>query len=98
MTIYYTAGLPDPVPKCLALFGQRLSAFREQRGWSQERLASVAGIHLPDVQAVENGDPKVAIGCYAAILWALDLDRDIDLWATGAPAGTSTSQGIDTNF
>lgn len=98
MTIYYTAGLPDPVPKCLTLFGQRLRAFREQRRWSQERLATAAGIHLSDVQAAENGDPKVAIGCYAAILWALDLDSDIDRWATGAPAGTSTSFEIDTNF
>lgn len=98
MTIYYTAGLPEPVPKYLALFGQRLRMFREDRKWSQERLANVAGIYLSDVQAVESGDPKIALGCYAAILWALDLDADIDRWATGLPAGTSAVSTIDTNF
>lgn len=98
MTIYYTAGLPNPVPKCLTLFGQRLATFREQRRWSQERMANVAGIHLSDVQAAESGDPKVAIGCFAAILWALDLDRDIDRWVSNIPAITPASRGIDTNF
>lgn len=98
MTIYYTAGLPAPVPKYLALFGQRLRMFREDRKWSQDRLAEVAGIYLSDVQAAERGDPKIALGCYAAILWALDLDADIDRWATGLPAGTSAFSSIDTNF
>lgn len=72
--------------------------FREYRKWSQERLANVAGIYLSDVQAVENGDPKVAIGCYAAVLWALDLDADIDRWATEFPIGASSSPPLDTNF
>jgi transcriptional regulator with XRE-family HTH domain len=36
-------------------FGKRLRALREERGWSQEEFADLAGLHRTYVSAVEQG-------------------------------------------
>ena len=37
--------------------GNKIKRWREERCWSQEHLAEVAGIGLRTVQRIENGDP-----------------------------------------
>jgi transcriptional regulator with XRE-family HTH domain len=57
------------------LFGKRLRELRNERGWSQEKLAEAAGMSRYTVYRVENGDNSLL------------LDRVFDLCdALGVPA------------
>lgn len=96
MQINGVTHLPTETSHRLALFAQRLRRVREERRWSQVRLAKVADLELPTVLSVERGDPTIPIGAYCAVLWALDLDADIDNLA--AALVTPPSDPIDTNF
>lgn len=95
-----TIDLPPTVNHRLALFARRLRDARKQRRWTQERLAQVAGIGVSTVRAIEHGEPATAIGNYLAMLWALDLDAQLDNLLTsgnvGALAGTPPQ--MDNNF
>jgi transcriptional regulator with XRE-family HTH domain len=42
-------------------FGATVAALRQQRGWSQERLAAVAGLHRTYIGQVEGGHRNVAL-------------------------------------
>lgn len=42
-------------------FGKRLRAFREQRGWSQEKLAGECGLDRTYVGSVERGERNIAL-------------------------------------
>ena len=58
--------------------GIRISYFRKLRGLSQEQLAERAGISRSTLWKVENGNPSVAVGIYAAVLHALNnMDKDL---------------------
>ncbi|WP_042797836.1 helix-turn-helix domain-containing protein [Achromobacter insolitus] len=92
-------GLPAETKKRLELFAGRLRAARKARGWTQERLATVASIGISTVRAIEHGEPTTAIGSYLAVLWALDLDGGIDqLIPADLAAANIGSTPIDTNF
>lgn len=92
-------GLAPETKKRLTLFAGRLRAARKARGWTQERLATVAGLGVSTVRAVEHGEPTPAMGSYLAILWALDLDSAVDLLVPpDLSNGGSGSPSIDTNF
>ena len=45
----------------LKLFGQRLTALRKQRGWSQEKLALESGMALSYLSGIERGLRNVAL-------------------------------------
>lgn len=92
-------GLPDETKKRLELFARRLRAARKARGWTQERLATVASLGISTVRAIEHGEASTSIGSYLAVLWALDLDSGIDqLVPTDLAAASMGSTPIDTNF
>ena len=38
----------------------KLKRWREERNWSQEHLASLAGVGVRTIQRIENGDPTSA--------------------------------------
>nr|WP_278484560.1 helix-turn-helix domain-containing protein [Achromobacter insolitus] len=96
MQINGVTHLPTETSHRLALFAKRLRRVREERRWSQVRLAKVADLELPTILSVERGDPTIPIGAYFAVLWALGLDADIDNLAAALVA--PPSDPIDTNF
>ena len=95
MTINGVTHLPPETSHRLALFARRLQRAREERRWTQDRLTRVADLDISTFQSVEMGDPAIPIGAYLAVLWALDLDADID---NLAPPATLPANPIDTNF
>lgn len=42
-------------------FGDRLRAARKARGWSQERLAEVVGVHRTYAGTVERGEQNISL-------------------------------------
>lgn len=51
----------DRLPEAIA-FGARVRQLREKRGWTQERLAAEADVHVVQVSHIEMGatDPKLS--------------------------------------
>ena len=58
--------------------GERLRNARVRRKISAEVLAARAGVTRPTLHKVERGAPSVAMGIYARVMFALQLDHDID--------------------
>lgn len=92
--------LPATVNHRLALFARRLRDARKQRHWTQERLAKVAGIGVSTVRAIEHGESATAIGNYLAMLWALDLDAQLDnlLASDNVSTAVTALPKLDNNF
>ena len=68
-----------------SLFGERVRALSEERGWSQEELGSQAGLHRTYVGAVERGERNVSLSTLEAFASALDVSV-VDLLSKGTPA------------
>jgi transcriptional regulator with XRE-family HTH domain len=54
-------------------FGQRVRRIREQRGFSQEQLAELAGIHRTYMSSVERGQRNIGLDNIAALADALGV-------------------------
>lgn len=66
----------------LQQLGEQIKTARLRRHLSSELVAQRAGVSRATVWNVEKGNPSVAIGCYAAVLHALNnMDRDFLLVA-----------------
>lgn len=61
--------------------GQRIRIARIRRGWSVADLASKAGINRNTLTALELGRPGTAIGVCVTVVWALGLDKSVDVVA-----------------
>lgn len=62
----------------LTQMGEQIKSARLRRNLSAQLVAERAGLSRTTVWAIENGSPAVAIGCYAAVLHALNnMDRDL---------------------
>lgn len=73
--------LPD-TEKILAQMGEQIKYARLRRKISAELVAERAGISRTTLVSIEKGSPSVAMGCYAAVLHALNyMDRDLLLIA-----------------
>jgi len=59
------------------LFGQALRRFRNDRGWSQERLAEAAGITLNYVGNLERGEQGPSLHVLVRLARALDIDLSV---------------------
>lgn len=70
--------LPVEVEYRLLALAHRLRVARQRRRWTIAETAAKAGINRNTLGALEKGKPGVTIGAYAAVLWALDLDRSLD--------------------
>lgn len=66
----------------LAQMGQQIKYARLRRKLTAEIVAERAGISRATLVSIEKGLPSVAIGCYAAVLHALNyMDKDLLLVA-----------------
>lgn len=66
----------------LAQMGEQIRLARLRRHISSALVAERANVSRATVTAVEKGSPSVAVGCYAAVLHALNgMDRDLLLVA-----------------
>ncbi|MBO6298529.1 MAG: helix-turn-helix domain-containing protein [Lachnospiraceae bacterium] len=73
--------LPDTM-KILEEMGMQIKYARLRRKLTAELVAERAGISRATLVAIEKGSPSVAMGCYAAVLHALNkMDKDLLLIA-----------------
>ena len=73
--------LPE-TEKILSEMGMQIKYARLRRKLTAELVAERAGISRTTLVAIEKGAPSVAMGCYAAVLHALNyMDKDLLLVA-----------------
>lgn len=73
--------LPETID-LLEQMGLQIKYARLRRKLNSELVAERAGISRATLVAIEKGSPSVAIGCYAAVLHALNyMDKDLLLIA-----------------
>jgi transcriptional regulator with XRE-family HTH domain len=90
----------------LAALGARLSLARKRRRMTQRTLATRAGVSVPTLRKLEQGDAGVSLATVARVLQVLGLSLDIDRLAEddelgrrlqdirqkGAPRGKRTAR------
>lgn len=81
-----TAATPFPVEisEQIAALGERVRLARIHRKWRQEDLADRSGLSTTAIKAVERGEVTTGIGTYLRALWAMGLNRELDLLAEPA--------------
>jgi len=67
--------------RILSELGENIRLARLRRGFSAVLVAERAGIARNTLRAIERGDPKVAFGAYANVLFCLGLEKDLKLIA-----------------
>lgn len=73
--------LPE-TEKILEQMGLQIKYARLRRKLTSELVAERAGISRTTLVSIEKGSPSVAMGCYAAVLHALNyMDKDLLLVA-----------------
>jgi len=73
--------MPLQAAEHVAQLGRRIRIARLRRGWSVADLAARAGINRNTLTALELGKPGTAVGVCITVLWALGLDKTLDLVA-----------------
>ena len=63
---------PKSVADYLSVLGRRVQQLRKERGWSQQELATKAGLDRAYLSTVEKGKQNITIGAAARIAAALD--------------------------
>ena len=73
--------------KQLNALGERLAAARKRRRMTQHTLAVRAGISIPTLRKLENGDARVSLAAVLRILQVLGLAADVDRLAADDELG-----------
>ena len=73
--------MPRQVSENLTVMGEQIMLARKRRHLSMQDIADRATVTRLTVSKVEHGDPSVAMGIYARVLFALNLEGDIRLIA-----------------
>lgn len=73
--------MPRSVMQNLELMGEQIMLARKRRHLSMQDIADRATVTRLTVSKVEHGDPSVAFGIYARVLYALNLEDDLKLIA-----------------
>lgn len=73
--------LPRLLKQNLELMGEQIMLARKRRHLTIQDIADRATVTRLTVSKVEHGDPSVAMGIYARVLYALNLENDIKLIA-----------------
>ena len=64
----------EPKSPATRTFGERVRSRRHERGWSQEQLADVSGLHWTFIGQVERGRRNVTLHNILRLAEALDVD------------------------
>src|SRR5277367_316002 len=67
------SSLPQSVQRALKKFGADIRVARLKRGVTIEAMAECLSVHRTTFSKIENGDPMVGLGLYAAALFVLGL-------------------------
>lgn len=76
-----------PKAKYLRHFGHAIRALRTERGWSQEHLADVAGLHRNFIGGIERGVRNPTITVAMQIAQALEVEPGALLAPHAPPCG-----------
>jgi len=79
--------MPRAATQNLELMGEQIMLARKRRHLSMQDIADRATVTRLTVSKVEHGDPTVAMGIYARVLFALNLENDIKLIAANDTLG-----------
>ena len=79
--------MPRALTQQLQLMGEQIMLARKRRHLSMQDIADRATVTRLTVSKVEHGDPRVAMGIYARVLFALNLEKDISLLAADDALG-----------
>lgn len=79
--------MPRSVTQNLELMGEQIMLARKRRHLTMQDIADRATVTRLTLSKVEHGDPSVAMGIYARVLHALNLENDIKLIAGADPLG-----------
>jgi len=79
--------MPRALTQNLSLMGEQIMLARKRRHLSMQDIADRATVTRLTVSKVEHGDPTVAMGIYARVLFALNLENDIKLIAANDTLG-----------
>lgn len=79
--------LPRKLEQKMALLGEQIKLTRLRRNLSIAQVAERATCSPLTVNRIEKGTPTVAIGIYARVLYALQLDDNLVLIAKEDPLG-----------
>src|SRR5690242_20388335 len=72
---------PAAVTLAVEQLGANIAAARLRRQWTQDELATKAGITRPTLQRIEAGALGTGIGAYVAALWAMGLHHPVETLA-----------------
>lgn len=81
--------LPSSLKSNLATVGEQIKLARLRRKLSLAKLSERAGCSELTLIRIEKGNPSVAIGTYARVLYGLGLSDDLLLIAKDDPTGRS---------
>src|ERR1035437_1266106 len=76
-----SAKVPQQVRERAVALGGRIKAARAHRKLRQVDLAERAGLSRSTVEAIERGEIDTSLGAYLRALWAMGLDKEIELLA-----------------
>jgi transcriptional regulator with XRE-family HTH domain len=65
---------PEPLSAATAEFGKRVRHYRQERGLTQEGLASLSGLHWTFVGQVERGRRNLTLHNIIKLATALEVD------------------------
>ena len=69
--------MPRALSQNLKIMGEQIMLARKRRHLSMQDIADRATVTRLTVSKVEHGDPTVSMGIYARVLFALNLENDI---------------------
>ena len=79
--------MPRALAQELAHMGERIKLARKRRHLSMQDVDDRATVMRLTVSKVEHGNPTVAMGIYARVLYALNLENDLTLLAADDALG-----------
>lgn len=55
-------------------FGRKIQQLRREKGWSQEKLAELTGLHRTYIGSVERGERNISLWNIAKLAHALEVE------------------------